>query len=125
MDAEYYHFLSIQIKFITFLNFLNSCFFGSCLMFISYFSMDWTQMNEKFGTHFLPSGFLLQFAFGCDPKYLDYWDMANSDNLGLPRLRAETNFSCQITYIFLASTFQIIVLYNIPYYFNRFPKNEK
>ena len=124
LDAEYYHYLCIQIRINTVMNILLSAF-GFIICIISYLSMDYVQMNTIFGTNFHPKPFILQFAFACYEKNQHFWDLENPLNPGFPKLRAETNFTCQIIYIYLASTFQIILLYTIPYFFNRFDKSEK
>lgn len=51
--------------------------------------------------------------------------MENADNPGFPRMRAETNFTCQVIYIYLYSTFQLIVLSTIPYRYDRFVKTKE
>lgn len=39
-------------------------------------------------------------------------------------MRAETMFTCHIIYIYMYSTFQLIVLFSLPYRYDRFVKTE-
>lgn len=87
--------------------------------------MDYGHFNSVWGTHLDPQGFVSQFAFGCNPKRPDFWDLENPLSPGFPLMRAETNFTCQVVYIYLYSTFQLIVLSSIPYAYDRFVKTEK
>ena len=50
--------------------------------------------------------------------------MEDPNNPGFPNMRAEANFSCQVIYIYLSSTLQLIVLSTIPYRYDRFEKTE-
>lgn len=104
MDAEYYHFLTIQIRFNTILSCLNSLF-GLLICVLCYISMDYQLLNEIFGTKFSPGPFIEQFAFACNEAKPHFWDMEDSNNPGFPRMRAETNFTCQVIYIYIYSTF--------------------
>ena len=40
-------------------------------------------------------------------------------------MRAETNFTCQVIFVYLYSTLQLIVLSTIPYRYDRFVKTDK
>lgn len=40
-------------------------------------------------------------------------------------MRAETNFTCQVIFVYLYSTLQLIVLSTIPYRYDRFFKTDK
>jgi hypothetical protein len=124
MDAEYYHYLTIQNRFNTIVSCLNSLF-GIIICLLSYISMDYESINRVFGTAFAPTEFISQFAFACNTEKPNYWDMEDSANPGFPRMRAETNFSCQVIYVYIYSTFQLIVLSTIPYHYNRFAKTEE
>jgi hypothetical protein len=124
MDAEYYHYLTIQNRFNTIVSCLNSLF-GIILCLLSYISMDYESINRVFGTAFAPTGFISQFAFACNTEKPNYWDMEDPNNPGFPRMRAETNFTCQVVYVYIYSTFQLIVLSTIPYRYNRFAKTEE
>jgi hypothetical protein len=67
--------------------------------------MDYQLLNEIFGTKFSPGPFIEQFAFACNEAKPHFWDMEDSNNPGFPRMRAETNFTCQVIYIYIYSTF--------------------
>ena len=124
MDAEYYHYLTIQIRFNTIVSLMVSLFgFSVCLICI--LSMDYAEVNRRWHISFTPSKFLQEFAFECNENNDHYWNMEDAKNPGFPKLRAETNFTCQVIYIYLYSTFQLIVLSTIPYRYDRFVKTEK
>lgn len=124
MDAEYYHYLTVQIRINTICQIINSIF-GLGLCALSYFSMDYELLNSRWGTNFTPGPFLRQFAFGCHPDQPTRWDLENPKNPGFPVMRAETNFTCQIVYVYLYSTIQLIVLSTVPYRYDRFVKTEE
>lgn len=91
---------------------------------VCYLSMDYEQMNQMWGIHFVPGKVLESFAFACDETKPHFWKMENLDNPGFPRMRAESNFTCQVIYIYLYSTLHLIVLSTIPYRYDRFVKTE-
>lgn len=104
MDAEYYHYLTIQNRFNTIVSCLNSLF-GILICALCYISMDYEAINRTFGTSFKPGAFIEQFAFACNTDRPDFWDMEDYSNPGFPRMRAETNFTCQVIYVYIYSTF--------------------
>jgi len=73
MDAEYYHYLVIQIRVNTLANFLLAIY-GLVIFIFSFLSMDYIWMNDHWHTHFSPKSFLSQFALLCAPK-IGYWKM--------------------------------------------------
>jgi hypothetical protein len=64
MDAEYYHYLIIQLRWNTIVNFLIGIF-GLLICAISYLSMDSSTLNTYFGWNLKPGPFIEQFAFRC------------------------------------------------------------
>lgn len=123
MDAEYYHYLIIQLRWNTIVNFLIG-FFGLVICIISYLSMDYDLLNQYFDWNLEPRPFIAQFAFACSEKNDHFWDMEDKNNPGFPNMRAEANFTCQVIYVYLYSTLQLIVLSTIPYRYDRFEKTE-
>lgn len=87
-------------------------------------SMDYSTIGEKYHLHFTPSEFIKQFAFECS-KQITKWDMEDPNNQGFPRMRAETNYTFHVIFIYLYSTLQLIVLSTIPYRYDRFMKTDK
>lgn len=123
MDAEYYHYLIIQLRWNTIVSFLIGIF-GLAVCIVCYLSMDYQMLDEYFGWNFTPSPFLKQYAFACSAKDPHFWDMEDPNNKGFPNMRAEGNFTCQVIYVYLFSTLQLIVLSTIPYRYDRFAKTE-
>ena len=122
--AEYYHYLTIQNRWNTIVSFLISIFeIGVCIL--CFMCMDYHNMAIKWKIKFKPSPFLLQFAFACDPTKDHFWNMEDDSNPGFPRMRAETNFTFHIIFIYLYSTLQLVVLSTIPYRYDRFIKTDK
>ena len=62
MEAEYYHYLTIQIRWNTIMPFAVSIF-GLLICIISYLSMDYVQLDQRWGLDFMPPSWLEQFAF--------------------------------------------------------------
>ena len=87
-------------------------------------SMDYSTLGEKYHLHFTPSDFIKQFAFECS-KQITKWDMEDPNNQGFPRMRAETNYTFHVIFIYLYSTLQLIVLSTIPDRYDRFMKTDK
>lgn len=87
--------------------------------------MDYSVIGEKYNLHFTPSNFIKQFAFECKTPKHTKWDMEDPYNPGFPRMRAESNYTFHVIFIYLYSTLQLIVLSTIPYRYDRFKKTDE
>ena len=66
---EYWHFLSIQLRWFTIVTFLTSLT-GAGVFVLSFFSMD----VDKIAPRWIVSDFVESFKFGCNPNHLSKWD---------------------------------------------------
>lgn len=98
--------------------------FGLVVCLVCYLSMDYQMLDDYFGWAFTPGPYLKQFAFACSEGRPHFWDLEDANNPGFPNMRAEGNFTCQVIYVYLYSTLQLIVLSTIPYRYDRFEKTE-
>lgn len=131
LEAEFHHFCTVQITYNTIVSFLLSLF-GLSFCFICIYSMDIFWINEWFGTEFQqPGPFFQKFAFACYSNghmwNLERYELTNQEctGTGFPKTWATSLFTCHQTYIFIYTTLHIFVLSKIPFWYDRFEKEEK
>jgi hypothetical protein len=64
LEAEFHHFCTVQITYNTIVSFLLSLF-GLSFCLICIYTMDYSNINNVFGTQLQPSPFFQKFAFAC------------------------------------------------------------
>ena len=105
--AEYWHFLSIQIRWNTIVTFLIS-FLEIMTFMLAFYSMD---SHKVFGRE--TPGLFQNFKFYCMGHDLSRWETGVTP-------AAEILFTMHVIIIFLYSTINLMVLSTVPYRYNRF-----
>ena len=110
-NYEYWHFLSIQIRWVTIVTFMIS-WIELLTFIICFYSMD----AEKVFQINVPSVFD-GFKFYCEENSVSRW---NTD----VKPQAEILFTMHVIIIFMYSTINLMVLSTVPFKYNRFMKTD-
>jgi hypothetical protein len=130
MEAEFHHFCTVQITYNTIVSFLLSLF-GLSFCLICIYTMDYSNINNVFGTQLQPGQFFQKFAFACyaDGHFwnLEKYELTNGQcrPTGFPKFWAVNLFTCHQMYIFIYTTLHIFVMAKIPFWYDRFEKEPK
>ena len=109
---EYWHFLSIQIRWVTIVTFMISLIEVATFL-LAFYSMDFKKVLDKDVPEFIK-----KFRFYCIEGSPSRWETEVTP-------LAEILFTMHVIIIFMYSTINLMVLSSIPFKYNRFAKTEK